>query len=135
MFNKVKGGLRLGEEFPLITYQNRNGDIIRINKETFKSKNIFLFLSPTCTSCIRVLESLQVYKENYLKELTLVLVTSENLELEINQFRDDAVYMEEEEVNKIFNMSVFPFVVKVDNLGEVIKQGNITKNFLIDYIF
>lgn len=129
-----KDGPNIGQKFPFVSYENYNGELKNIDNNFFNNGNSFIFLSLNCSVCKLLLESLDLYKDEYLEKVRLVLLKSEYHLRDMRKYEEKIMILEEETIKNVFNIRSFPFIIKVNDEGEVQRKGYLTRNNLIDFI-
>jgi hypothetical protein len=129
-------GINEGSKLPDIYVEDYKGKKTKLLPECTLNNKVMIFIDLECSECLKVFDSLKVYKEEYLKNITFILKKMEGSTDIISKsfIRDQSVFLSEEEILNVFNITGFPFSLVVDNMGIVIKRSYFSKNALVDYL-
>ncbi|MEK4865892.1 hypothetical protein NSU10_16815 [Bacillus sp. FSL E2-8895] len=132
----IKIGPRIGGNIKNLSYEKSNQEIKNIYDDIKETKNIFIFLDLNCTECNKLFYSLDAIKKEYLNNVRLILIEEDcNLEsIDKNEYKNQIRFMKEETIMKELEINVFPFLIQVDNEGELQDKNYIGKSNVMQYI-
>ncbi|HDR7002941.1 MULTISPECIES: hypothetical protein [Bacillus] len=133
---KLKIGPRIGENIKNLSYEKNNQAIKNLYDDIKETKNIFIFLDLNCKECNKLFYALDAIKKEYLNNVRLILIEEDyNLEsIEKNEYKNQIRFMKEETIMNELEINAFPFLIQVNNEGELQDKNYIGKSNLMQYI-
>ncbi|MDN3233548.1 redoxin domain-containing protein [Priestia megaterium] len=133
---KVRSGPALGERIHDLEVINVNQKKIKFSTLLDSQSKLILFVDMDCTHCKSIIQSLNLFNNNVLKNVEFFTVNSkENLEQlkQINTNQDFYLLSEEDMFEKL-KVQFFPFYIEVDRNKIVQKKGYASNNTIIEYV-
>ncbi|MFP7416615.1 hypothetical protein [Priestia filamentosa] len=134
--NRVKGGPMLGDTIRDIEVIDINKNKINLSKILSSQPKLIIFVDMNCAHCKNIINSLNVFNKDLLKDIHFFLVNNEENVRELKKRRNNKnfYFLNEEDVFDNFNVRLFPFYMELNGNKIVQKKGYASGNTIIEYL-